>query len=213
MLVRVPLMVGGLVMTALTGFDGVIFSGLEHCPVCGGAVRIHDFRDKKVANCIEDRGIRTIRVRVGRYYCIVCKSFVHADEPFYPGTRHGSPVVDLALTLSGYYPHYRTSRIMEQMGISIDRGTVRNYTLMKQRVVPAIPLYGMPLPLSVITLSELFTRSGEGHPVTGTEVLRACGFPSARGTGPHRFPGTQEGDQRDEQEECEKRDSQKKEDT
>lgn len=183
MFVRIPLMVSGLVMTALSGFDGMVFAGLERCPSCGGNVRLHDYREKQFVNCLDNQSVRTIRVRVGRYYCVSCGTLIYADEPFYPGARFGSPVVDLARTLSARYPLYRTARLLEQMGISIDRGTVRNFSRRTGPLIPVMYLYEVPIPISIIRLSELFAMAREGHPIVRTELLRACGFPSARGTG------------------------------
>jgi hypothetical protein len=100
-----------------------------------------------------------------------------ADEPFYPGTRHGSPVVDLCRTLSMTIPFHRTRALMAQMGIVIDRGTVRNYAHGSFPEIPTSDLFGIRIPLSVISLSSL--TAGEGGRIIGAEALTACGFPSA----------------------------------
>lgn len=177
MFIRVPVLVSEIVMTALCGFDSMTFTQAGCCPVCGDVLKIHDFREKVFARYLEYRSEQVIHVRVARYRCQTCRQLVYADEPFYPGTRHGSPVVDLALTLSRIFPLYRTARFMQYLGIRIDRGTIRNYVGMELHRAPAVPLYGVLLPVSIISLSELFAGGTDRLPPGEAEVLTACGLP------------------------------------
>jgi hypothetical protein len=76
-------------------------------------------------------------------------------------------------------PFYRAMVFMNQLGIEIDRGTIRNYAKRPFPKIPTTNLFGILLPLSIISLSELSARIGEGSRIPGTEALAACGFPSA----------------------------------
>jgi len=67
----------------------------------------------------------------------------------------------------------------------------------------------MQLPFSIINLSSLATRAGEGDGIKGAEVLAACGFPSADRTPLHPVR-PDEGDQRYEEKDKEEREAQEK---
>ncbi|MCX6691587.1 MAG: hypothetical protein NTW33_05910 [Methanoregula sp.] len=114
-----------------------------------------------------------------RFSCQVCKKVCFADEPFYPGTRIGSPVVDLCVTLSGTMPFTRTAAYLEEMGIYVDRMTVRNFSRLDVPEIPTADVFGIHLPMSIISLSTLAAGIREGGCIEGTEALAACGFPSA----------------------------------
>jgi hypothetical protein len=116
---------------------------------------------------------------VKRFACRECGIVCFAEEPFYPATRAGSPIVDLCVTLSATMPFSRAAVYLEHLGILIDRGTVRNYARSAYPGIPTTDLFGIRLPLSIVSLSELATRFGEGGCIPGTEALAACGFPSA----------------------------------
>jgi hypothetical protein len=66
------------------------------------------------------------------------------------------------------------------MDVIVDRTSCRKYVKMFAGPVPATALFGINLPVSVTSLSTLATRAGgERGAVSGTEVLAACGYPSA----------------------------------
>jgi hypothetical protein len=114
-------------------------------------------------------------------------------------------VVDLCRTLTGGMSLYRATVFMRHLGILIDRGTVRNYAQGSFPEIPTTELYGLRLPLSMISLSELTAFSGEGSRIPGTEVLAACGFPSAYRTVPDSGATPEQGDERDKEKDKEKR--------
>lgn len=172
-------MVTDLIQTALSACDGIEFSDLAACPSCGGAVQGYDTRKKQFAVIIENERERVIRVRVKRFYCPSCKRYHYADEPFYPDTRMGSPVIDLCKTFSKTIPFSRTATQLFHLGIAIDRGSVRNYARREFGEIQTADIFNMQLPFSIINLSSLATRAGEGRSIKGAEVLVACGFPSA----------------------------------
>jgi len=173
-------MVVDLIQTALVSFEGIEFSNRSACPSCGGAVQGYDTRKKQFAVILENEKERVIQVRVKRFYCKTCKILCYADEPFYPDTRMGSPVIDLCKTFAATIPFCRTATHLAQLGIVIDRGSVRNYARKDFGEIPIADIFNMRLPFSIISLSSLAATLGEGSNIDVTEALAACGFPSAR---------------------------------
>jgi len=142
-----------IIYSAIVKMDGAKFEDLLACPHCGGEVRGYDSKSKHFA-CILDAGTpKDIYVHVKRFQCRQCGKVSSAHEPFYPDTRLGKPIIDLCITLSANMPYNRTARVLEQMGIVIDRGTVRNYANRDFGPIPCTEIYGFRIPLSVITLS------------------------------------------------------------
>ena len=200
-------MVKDIIQTAVSAFDGVTFDGLAHCPFCGGMVQGYDFRYKKFA-VFEDAGCeRAITVRVKRFTCRSCKKLCYADEPFYPETRIGSLLIDLYFTLSSTMPRSRAARVIGALGFRIDRSTWRNYHDRGIPAVPATEVFGIQVPISVISLSTLAARTPEGSRIKGTEALAACGFPSAYRAAPDRLPPLEQGDERKKEEDKKERQS------
>ena len=192
-------MVIDIVQTALSACDGIEFSNLAACPSCGGAVRGYDMRKKQFASIIENDKKRIIHIRVKRFYCKSCKRLFEADEPYYPDTRIGSPVIDLCVTLAATIPFTRTATYLSMMGIVIDRGSVRNYANRDFGTIPTADMFGMHLPLSILSISALAASAGEGRSIIGTEVLAACGFPSAHRAALHPLSTGKKGDKRQEE--------------
>ena len=87
----------------------MVFDTSGPCPHCGGRPSGYDTRKKQFAIILEDDRKRTVRVTVRRFSCTVCGTVWCADEPFYPRTRIGSPVVDLCTTLGQTMPYTRVS--------------------------------------------------------------------------------------------------------
>jgi hypothetical protein len=144
---------------------------------------------------------RRIQVRVKRFVCKSCKRLCYADEPFYPDTRMGSPVIDLCKTFAATLPFCRTSTYLSQMGIAIDRGSVRNYANRDFPEIPMLDIFNIQLPISIISLSTLATSAGDGSGIEREEVLAACGFPSAYRTALRHPLRGKEGEVRLEEEE------------
>ncbi|MDP3564975.1 MAG: hypothetical protein Q8R70_10855 [Methanoregula sp.] len=189
---RFPPMVTDIIQTALVACEGIVFSDRPACPLCGGAVRRYDTRKKQFAVILEEDGKRNIYVRVQRFTCKSCGMLCNADEPFYPDTRVGSPVIDLCVTFAGTIPFTRTATHLSCLGIAIDRGSVRNYAQRAWGPIPAADMFGMRLPFSILTLSSLAASAGEGGGIRGAEVLAACNFPSAHRAALHRLPAREE---------------------
>ena len=202
---RIHPMLSTIVSAALSAVDGVLFTECTACPVCGGSLRGYDTKKKQFAVVMDGDMRRALYVYVKRFYCRECRRLCYADEPFYPGTRVGSPVIDLGLTISATLPPNRVAAYLAALGIVVDRTSCRLYAKRTFPAVPATDVFGIRIPLSVVTLSTLATGTGEGGRIKGAEVLAACGFPSAYRAPLHPpLPG-KEGDERDEQEHKEKR--------
>jgi RNA polymerase subunit RPABC4/transcription elongation factor Spt4 len=197
-----------IVQSGLTACDGIVFDTREQCPVCRGKLSGYDTKKKQFAVMQEADEPRAVHVFVKRFACRQCHAICFSDEPFYPDTRIGSPLVDLCRTLGTTMPFNRIAVNLLHLGVVIDRGTVRNYM---QRTFPDIPtadLFGIHLPVSILSLADLATRYGEGGRIPGTETLAACGFPSAYRAAPDRLLPPEKRNERNEEEDKEERETQ-----
>ncbi len=171
---RIPPLLTDIVRASLTSLDGMEFSSAEACPVCGGKLTGYDRKRKKFVQLREDEGNRTITVMVKRFYCGKCGRLCYADEPFYPGSRIGSPVIDLFLALSAAMPPSKAGQVIAALGISVNRTTWKNYAGWQTSGMPLVDAFGMKLPLCIVRLSDIALRD---QPDPGA-VIAACGFPS-----------------------------------
>jgi hypothetical protein len=210
--IAIPPMLGDLIRTTILAMDGVSFPDLTACPECGSPLRRHDRKEKRFAHMHIGEERRDIHVLVTRFRCGSCGGFWYAREPFYEGVRFGIPVVDLAVTLSRVHPYHHTERILASLGLIVDRGTIRMYAMRAQRVVPATNLLGIPLPISLLNLSNLVSGRPKGAPVSGAEVLGALGLPPAHRAAEHPPPPPKDRDEGDEEHEKEGGNPHKKED-
>ncbi|MDD1663326.1 MAG: hypothetical protein LUQ60_06225 [Methanomicrobiales archaeon] len=197
----IPPMLGDLIRSTLLAMDGVSFTELPACPECGSLLRRHDMKERRFARLLMDEEVRDVHVAVARFRCGSCGGFWYAREPFYEGVRFGIPVVDLAVTLSLVHPYHRTEGILATLGLIVDRGTIRMYAGRAQRVVPATNLLGIPLPISLLNLSNLVSRRPKGSPVTGAEVLVSLGLPPAYRAARQPAPPPQEREEGNEEDE------------
>jgi hypothetical protein len=156
--IRIPPMLAALVQTGFTAVDGMEFSRLDACPACGGELSGYDTKERKFGTLATENGDREIRVRVKRYQCRQCGTVSPARSPFYPDTRLGSPVVDLCIVLSQSMPCTRAARVMREIGIVIDRGTVQNYAERTFGPIATTEMFGLKIPRSLISLSVIGTR-------------------------------------------------------
>lgn len=178
--IKIPSLVSSVVLNALSGIDGMEFTFLDHCPYCKGEIRYHDNRKKRFATITIDNEKRIINVIVTRYYCKECGKLCYAMAPFYPNTKFGSPVIDLCMTLARVHPFNHSARILQEMGVVVDRGTIRNFFSRDLPEVSYAKIYGLPIPLSIFYLSDLSSKRQQSRLVTQEDVLRVCGFPSKK---------------------------------
>ena len=184
---RIPPLLADIVQNSILAFDRMVFDRKDCCPLCGGQLTGYDTRRRQFAVMLRDGKPYSVQVFVKRFACRKCGILCSADEPFYPETRSGSLIVDLCRTLAETMPFHRTAMYLAQMGIIVDRGTIRKYTRQSFPAIPTTALFGIRLPLSVVSLASLATSGAEGSPVAGAEALAASGFPSAYRAAPH-FP-------------------------
>lgn len=209
---RIPPLLKDIVQSGLGACEGVIFDSIQACPACGGNLSGYDTKKKRFAVLQESGELRPVHVFVRRFTCRSCHAICFADEPFYPDTRIGSPVVDLCRTFGATMPFNRVASHLLHLGIVIDRGTVRNYMHRSFPDITTTNLFGMAIPLSILSFADLATRFGEGSRIEGAEALAACGFPSAGRASPHLPGAGKERDERDKHKREEERDPKKPED-
>jgi len=174
---RFPPMLADVVMSALTACEGVLFDKSSSCPACNGAATGYDIRQKPFAFILDEDHKRTITIRVKRFSCRNCGTVFFADQPFYPGTRIGSPVVDLSSAFSGIMPCSRATSMLMQMGVIVDRWSIRNYTG-KVQDPATMDMFGVRLPASIVSLSALAAGTGDGETLDPADILAACSYPS-----------------------------------
>jgi hypothetical protein len=204
---RIPPILVDIIQSSILVFDNAVFESRDVCPACGGSLSGYDTRKRQFALILREGRSCPVNVYIKRFSCRQCGAICSADEPYYPDTRHGSPVIDLCRTLSTMMPFYRTSAYLERMGILIDRGTVRNYARGSFPDIPTTDLFGIRLPLSIVSLSSILVDPGERSGIIGAEMLAACGFPSAYRAAPDRSRSPPERDKGEEKENEEERHS------
>jgi hypothetical protein len=176
-----------IVQNAISAVDDITFTGHSVCPACGGSLTGYDTKRKQFAHLITDNGQRTLYVSVKRFYCKKCHKLCYADEPFYPDTRIGSVIIDLCIALSMTVPVNRVPVYLAAMGILVDRSSCRLYiqhisgcfVRTNVRYLDIDNKFGIHLPHSVLSLSALASVLDEESHIDESDVLEACGFPSA----------------------------------
>jgi hypothetical protein len=148
-----------MVRTGIMAVDGMVYDHLERCPHCGGPVRPHDHRVKRFATLTDASKNLEITVRVKRFRCEECGRLCYADSPFYPGTRHGAPIVELAAVLSERMPPGQVVRTLGRFGIRLDRATARSYAKMVLPQIMTTRIFGLPIPVSILHLTSLGTAT------------------------------------------------------
>jgi predicted RNA-binding Zn-ribbon protein involved in translation (DUF1610 family) len=186
-----------LIQAGITNLDGHLYASLDTCPACGGEIAGYDTKRRFFTTLHEPGGERDIFVSVKRYRCRACGLVSPAKAPIYPDTRIGAPVVDLCVTLSQEMNYSRAARVINALGIVIDRGTVRNYDSHGFAVPPATEFFGFRLPVSIISLTMFTPGSFQAGPVAGAEPLIPISRPATGRAFPYR-PPVEEGHERDE---------------
>jgi hypothetical protein len=185
---RIPPILTDIIQTGISAVDGITFTTHTTCPACGGSLAGYDIKRKQFAHLIIDNKEKTLYVSVKRFYCRNCNKLCYADEPFYPDTRIGSPIIDLCIALSMTMPANRVAAYLDVMGIIVNRTSCRlyiqnncgYYVRNNLRYIETNGIFGIHLPRSVLSLSTLATDPLEGSHVKEEDILAACGFPSAQ---------------------------------
>jgi hypothetical protein len=167
-----------VVHAALQVCDNTEYFGEGTCRSCGGKLSGYDTRSKRFAILRDEEGDHTISVIIHREYCLACGRVWSPDGPFYAGTRLGSPVVDLCRALSLTNTFGQVATRLGQMGIIVDRWSVRSYCRVPFTPPRTVMAFGMNIPVSVISLSSLAGTPVNTGRARGEDVLAACFFPS-----------------------------------
>ena len=193
-----------VIQAGIANLDGQLYTSLDACPSCGGDLAGYDTKQRYFVTLAEQGGDRDIFVNVRRFSCRVCRTVSPAKAPFYPDTRIGAPIVDLCMTLSQEMSCSRAAKVINALGIVIDRGTVRNYVSRGFAVPPATEFFGFLLPVSTISLTMFTPGSFQPGPIIGAESFVPDGRPATGRAFQYHTP-LEEGDERDEQKKEEKR--------
>lgn len=159
----------------LSALDGLVFKDIGKCLYCGGTPLPYDTKEKRYVTLSLGETKHTIVVKIRRYVCRDCGKLLYADEPFYPDTRIGSAIIDLALGLSQTNSLSHTAAIMQAMGIDINRSSIRNYSHSYLPMPEVSTIYGFPLPNSFISLISRGISAVSIHP---SDVLKISNYPS-----------------------------------
>ena len=174
---RIPPILCDIIQNTFSACNGLVCDRYHQCPACGGTATGYDRKEKRFAVLTDGQRTTTVIVFVKRFRCTECGNVFSADAPFHPGTRIGSPIVDLCITLGQIMPFSRVAAHLEFMGLLVDRWTVRNYVLNNgQKRLPTTNLYGLGVPLSLVNLMVLVANANEILPLSPQDVLAACGF-------------------------------------
>ncbi len=176
--VKIPSLLMTTVLVGISSLDGTLFAAAKPCPLCGGKPQPYDTRKKLYVTLRTPMGQKRITVNIRRFKCKKCGNLIYAQEPFYPDTRLGSAIVDMAISLSRLHSYSHTAEIMKALGIEIDRGSVRNYALSDLAIPQANFLYGMQLPNSFISLMTKEISGPKGS-ISSQEILASSGYPAS----------------------------------
>lgn len=174
----VPPMLVGIVQTALQECDKTEYFVKGPCSYCSGTLSGYDTRTRRFAILCDEETDRPVAVFLQRAYCRSCGRIAVPEEPFYPGTRIGSPVVDLCRALADTMPCGQVATRLGQMGVRVDRWSVRSYVQRQCAPPPTVTVFGMKIPVSIISLSALAGTHRDASRTKGEDVLTACFFPS-----------------------------------
>lgn len=178
----VPPMLRGIVLAAIRACDGTGYFPGGSCRSCGGTLSGYDTRIKRFAILRDEDGDHPVEVHIHRAYCRSCGTITIPEDPFYPGTRAGSPVVDLCRAFADTMPYNQVATKLNQMGVVVDRWSVRSYCRIPHTQPSTIAAFGLKIPVSIISLSSLAGTLREAGYASGDDVLAACLYPSRVGT-------------------------------
>ncbi|MDO9523265.1 MAG: hypothetical protein Q7J08_06085 [Methanocorpusculum sp.] len=176
--VKIPSLLMTTVLVGISSLDETLFATAKPCPICGGKPQPYDTKKKLYVTLRTPMGRKRITVNIRRFKCKKCGNLIYAQEPFYPDTRLGSAIVDMAISLSRLHSYSHTAEIMKALGIEIDRGSVRNYALSDLAIPQANFLYGMQLPNSFISLMTKEISGPKGS-ISSQEILASSGYPAS----------------------------------
>ncbi|WOF16211.1 hypothetical protein F1737_05560 [Methanoplanus sp. FWC-SCC4] len=146
-------MLSELIQSGIMDIQDTTFDRAERCPECGGALAGHDIKRKKFATVLEDGNPKEVCVNVKRFRCRECGKLVYAKSPFYSGIRTGTPIVDFCIANKNRHPANHISKILKNMSIFVNPGSVRNYERSDIPSPQSVEFFGINFPISLLNLS------------------------------------------------------------
>jgi len=114
----------------LQEFEEDFYDKPRKCPGCSSNNRKkHSVEEKLFCKIIVNNKFKDIYVYAKRFQCKDCGRTYLAKSPFYDKVMYCQPVVDLCLYLSAKNPYHRVEKILLELGIQVDRDTIRNYAV------------------------------------------------------------------------------------
>lgn len=118
----------------LLSFMGLFYNQFRRCPHCNSNdCKKHNIIEKIFCKLIVNGNFIDVKVHIQVYYCKKCKRTYYAKSPFYEGIMYCKPIINLCLYFSAKNPYHRVENRLLEMGIQIDRDTVRNYAIKFER--------------------------------------------------------------------------------
>lgn len=138
----------------LKNFEDDFYDKPRRCPRCNSNNRKkHTIERKLFCKLIIKKGFMDIYVYAQRFQCKDCNKTYLAKGPFYNGIVYGKPIVDLILYLAAKNPFNRIEKILLELGIQVDRDTIRNYALIFQEKVKkyaGMSIFGKTLGINLL---------------------------------------------------------------
>jgi len=114
----------------LMSFMGQFYNEFRNCPYCkSNDCKKHNIIEKVFCKLIVKGKFVDVKVHIQVYYCKKCKKTYFAKSPFYERIMYCKLIANLCLYLSAKNPYHRVESRLIEMGIQVDRDTVRNYSI------------------------------------------------------------------------------------
>lgn len=177
----------------LRWYHGTRLDESRPCPDCGEEnYRKHDFEDRIFAILITEDGFEEVKIEHRRFWCKTCEQTFSTDlsSHFYEDCMYGKPIVNLCLKLAGDMGPTMVEKKLQQIGIQVDRDTVRRYVKLfgdNFAEQHGITVAGEPLAQNV--LAALFdVESVEGLKEEYADELEEAGLTELTGCADETYP-------------------------
>jgi len=80
------------------------------------------------------------------------------------------------------------------MGVLVDRWSIRHYAMTPLPEVPSVEVFGMQIPVSIISISSLAGFARAPGSIDMEDILMACNYPSITRLPPERLDRENTGD-------------------
>jgi hypothetical protein len=159
------------------------------CPKCGSEDYIRKGKQSRLfCRLITYKGPEEVYVYLKQYKCKRCNHKYASNGPFYPSIAYGAPIVDIVLHLAATNPYNKVEILLMEMGIQVDRDTVKRWVILfKRRVIKAAGIWVNKKPLGVNMIRLLFGVENvkelrEKHPELKPTGVADETYPSIKGS-------------------------------